>query len=494
MLDWLAARARISPESIAIYFSRQRMTYGFLDAQATQLAARLSSLGVKRGQHIAAYMSSSPDYVVLVFALMRLGAVLVPLNTRLTSDELRWQIPHADVDLIVYSSDLKEAAPALSSTGRDVLAFHSSGNLKAPNPERFDQAEIDLNDVHSIIFTSGTSGQPKAAVLTYGNHFYSAMASAYRIGLRPDDLWLSCLPLYHVGGMAVFLRSCLYGTSVDLHRSFEPLDINHSLDTLPVSIISVVPTMLYRMLSARLSWNLPHLRCVLLGGAAASEDLLRRAAERNVPVHTTYGLTEAASQVATALPREVQRKPGSVGKPLMFTSVHIANQHGRTLPTGEPGEVVVSGPTVMKAYHENPAATAAALKDGELYTGDIGYIDEDGDLFILQRRTDLIVSGGENVLPSEVEDVLLKHSAIGEVVVVGIPHPEWGQQVAAMVILNGAHSKDFSSESLQEHCREHLAGYKIPRIVKVVSEFPLTPSGKVRRKDVIQQLESYALS
>ncbi len=231
-----------------------------------------------------------------------------------------------------------------------------------------------INNFQSVVFTSGTSGQPKGVLLTFANHFWSATASAYRLGLDPNDLWLSVLPLYHVGGLAVLFRSCLYGTAVSLHQRFDLATINHDLDTNPITLISLVPTMLHRLLQSRTFWP-SHLRLILLGGAAAPPELVQQAnalprsvngepfTDYRLPitdypplVAPTYGLTEATSQVATQLPADAARKPGSVGRPLMFTSVKIVGEDGAERPSGEIGEIVVTGPTVMAGYFAEVAS------------------------------------------------------------------------------------------------------------------------------------------
>ncbi|RMF05138.1 MAG: o-succinylbenzoate--CoA ligase, partial [Chloroflexi bacterium] len=229
----------------------------------------------------------------------------------------------------------------------------------------------------------------------------------------------------------------------------------------------------------------PQLRVILVGGAEVSPQLADSCRELNLPVAATYGLTEAASQVATAAPGDTRRKPGSVGKPLLFSAVRVADPAGNSLPAGEIGEIVVSGPTVMAGYYRQPDATRQALRHGELFTGDLGYLDADGDLFVVQRRSDLIVSGGENVYPAEVERVLRSHPAVADACVVGLPDPEWGQRVAAMVVC----AKPVAKAALRDFCRQQLGGYKQPRLFKFVESLPLTASGKVHRDAVRRQLE-----
>ncbi len=334
---------------------------------------------------------------------------------------------------------------------------------------------IELDSVQSIVFTSGTTGKPKGAQITFGNLYHSALASAERLGASPDDRWLCPLPFYHVGGLSIIFRSAIYGSSIVLPESTSTEGIIKGLHDTQATIVSLVPTQLYRMLEA--GFEPPEsLRLILLGGAAASPELVARCLERNLPIALTYGLTECASQVATATPDQVRAKPGTVGKPLDGTTVRIVDEQGRDLPAGEYGEIVVSGATVMQGYLSQPPT------NGTFHTGDIGYLDADGDLWIVQRRSDLIVSGGENVYPSEVEAVLRQHPAVEDACVVGLPDAEWGQRVAAMVALR--QGELLSEADLIAFSRERLAGYKQPRWIVFVDELPQTASGKVQRGQV----------
>jgi O-succinylbenzoic acid--CoA ligase len=230
----------------------------------------------------------------------------------------------------------------------------------------------------------------------------------------------------------------------------------------------------------------PLLRLILLGGANAPRELLAEAATAGLPVAVTYGLTEAASQVATMPPSGSRLKPGSAGRPLLFTGLAIAGEDGGELPPGAPGEIVVSGPTIMAGYYADLEATAERIRNGRLYTGDVGYLDEDGDLWLLDRRDDLIVSGGENVYPAEVERVLRQHPAVAQACVVGLPHPDWGRQVAAVIVPHAAAS--VTADELRAFGRERLAGYKLPRIIVFADELPQTASGKIQRRVVAEQL------
>ncbi len=510
MQDWLAARAQTTPQALALIFRERALTYAELNQRVEGLCAGLLADGVEPGQAVAALLPNGVEYVCLVHALARLGATLVPLNTRLTASELAWQLAQTGAKRLLHDASLAGAAGRatdLAADSRplrvDALAVENAAAAPSqnhpPKSDRSPNQPFELNTPQAIVFTSGTTGQPKGALLTFANHFWSATASSYRLGLRPDDCWLSCLPLYHVGGLAVVFRSCLYGTAIALHERFEADAFNAALDEpaheRPVTLTSLVPTMLYRLLAARGEQSLPpSLRLVLLGGAAAPGELLAAALARGVPVAATYGLTEAASQVATAEPATVRRKPGSAGKPLMFTAVRIvdtkAGDNGASLPAGEIGEVVVSGPTVMRGYHGNADATARTLRRGELFTGDVGYLDDEGDLWLVQRRSDIIISGGENVYPAEVEGVLRQHPAVAEACVVGVADVEWGQRVVALVALVSGES--VSEAELLAFGRERLAGYKQPRRVRFTESLPQTASGKVARGEVARLMGDVA--
>jgi O-succinylbenzoic acid--CoA ligase len=462
--------------------------------------------------------------------------------------------------------------------------------------------------VAAILFTSGTSGRPKGVQLTFNNLYYAAMASTLRLGNAPDDRWLLTLPLYHVGGLSILVRAVLCRASVVLHDGFDVEAVQRALTHDRITLISLVPTMLYRLMryqsavqsaeykvqsansdqvsgiryqaevqsaeykvqsaetheprtqnselrteNYELRTKNASLRVVLLGGAAASPELLAEAAARGIPVAPTYGLTEAGSQVATLMPDEAARKPGSVGKALPFMRLRVVDADGNDLPPNVPGEIIVYGPNVMWGYlgetHDIPLTqwgTPARLpyQDG-FRTGDIGYLDEDGDLFVLQRRSDLIVTGGENVYPAEVERVLRAHPDVADVCVVGVADAEWGQRVAVMIVLgsgfdvqstendqvsgiryqsevqsaeykvhgakettasgdntqnpkpnthqseprtqNSEHrteNSELRTENLERFARERLAGYKVPRVWRIVHALPLTASGKVDRAAV----------
>ncbi|MCH8026034.1 MAG: o-succinylbenzoate--CoA ligase [Chloroflexi bacterium] len=484
MPEWLRQRARISPERLALVCDSDRWSYRELDDRVSSVASRLAAAGVKRGDIVALLAANGSGFVQIVHALPRLGATLLPLNVRLNPGELSWQLRDAGAALLVSdlenAGDLSPALPRLSLAELTEAGQDGGGRIVAGGDSNFMET-VELSAVHSVIYTSGTSGQPKGAMLTYGNHLWSSINSALNIGLRSDDRWLACMPLFHVGGLSILLRSVIYGTAAFVHQSFDAEEVNRAIDEERITILSAVSTMVRRMLEARGERPYPNtLRCLLLGGGPAPDALLAESERRGLPVLQTYGLTEAASQVTTMPPGD--SRPGSAGRPLFTTEVRIESADGEAVAAGEPGEIVVRGPTVTPGYLNNPDATAQALRDGWLHTGDIGHIDTDGYLYVLDRRDDLIISGGENVYPAEVEEVLRSHAAVEDAAVIGLPDEEWGGRVMAAVVLGEDATAD--ENELTAFCRTRLAAYKTPREIRFVDELPRNAAGKLLRRTV----------
>jgi O-succinylbenzoic acid--CoA ligase len=337
------------------------------------------------------------------------------------------------------------------------------------------------------MYTSGTSGRPKGAMLTYGNFFWSAFGSMTQLGIHEDDRWLACLPLFHVGGMSILFRSVLNGTTCVIHNGFDAARANEAIDKDGVTIASLVSTMLIRMLAERGGRAFPpSLRCVLLGGGPVPRELVDKGLKLGTPIAQTYGLTETASQATTLRLSEASARPGSAGKPLLPVALRILREDGSECVPLEAGEIVVQGPNISPGYWRQPQATAQAMRGGWLRTGDAGYFDSQGYLYVLDRRDDLIVTGGENVYPAEVESVLSTHPAVREAGVFAMSDAAWGQTVAAAVIPEpGA---EVSAEALQAYCRERLAGYKVPSRVLFTEDLPRTASGKLLRRELRRSL------
>jgi O-succinylbenzoic acid--CoA ligase len=477
MRDWLSHRAVASPDATALVAPDSGLTdtYADLDETVEGIAARLVTLGVERGSHVGLLVSNSPAAVRLIHATMRVGAVVVPLSPQQTESELAPRIARADLDLLICEHEMETLTSDIDVPS---LTIHA---LADKAPTTFDSPEWKPTDPLAMLYTSGTTGQPKLVVLTVMNVLASAAASAARLGVLPNDRWCSPLALYHMGGLAPIYRSVLYGTCLIP----APTDTDSLLAALfdhEATGVSLVPVMLDRLLSAG---TLPDsLRFVLLGGAPASDALIERC-EGRVPVCPTYGMTETASQITTARPPEAMANVGTVGRPLFSTTVTILDEDDRPLPTGERGKIVVSGPTVSPGYYDDADSTAAFCSHG-FRTGDVGYLDEDGRLWVKGRASDRIVTGGETVDPSEVRGVLREHPAIADAAVVGLPDDEWGERVS--VLIEPENSDIDSIETVESHCRAHLAAYKIPRVV-AHGTIPRTESGTVDRESVQACLE-----
>ncbi|MCU4924752.1 acyl--CoA ligase [Halobacteria archaeon AArc-dxtr1] len=505
--DLLRHRREATPERTAVVDVETGREWSYWEFDR-YVDGMVRNLGVFRGDRIATVVGTRPAFAGLVFAAMRTGAVLAPCSTRETGSELSAVGERIDPDLIVCESATTSAAAAIADVPvreiDDLVPDGEAGDeLTADEPMTDEPPAIEpvpreRDETFLLSFTSGTSGRPKGVRLTVGNLVASATASAFRLGVCPADRWLCALPMYHMGGLAPLIRTTLYGTTLVIQRSFEPRATADILAEHEITGVSLVPTMCKRLLDA--GWTpSKSLRFVLLGGAPASEALIERCLDAGVPVYPTYGMTETASQVATATPDEVRDHPETVGQPLLGTEVTIVDATGEPLGSGETGEIVVSGPTVSPGYLD-AETTATAFCENGLRTGDLGSRDVDGRLRITGRRSDRIVTGGENVDPEEVTAALESHPEIRTAAVVGLPDPEWGERVAALVVpasgtkmRNADGAEDAtpcpSLESVFDHCEDRLAGFKRPKTVGYTEELPRTPSGTVDREAVRKRLE-----
>jgi o-succinylbenzoate---CoA ligase len=434
--DWLAQRSQSCPERTALVADGAEVTYAELEAEATWVARRLAAQGVRRGSTVALTMHPRREQVVLIHALMKIGAVMLPLGPRLSAAE-------------------REAALAAEEPAVDL---DDAGELTQTEADLPLLGEHDMDEIACKVMTSGSTGAPVPVGLTYGNFLWSSVASAFNIGVEPDDRWLCCLPLSHISGLGIVIRSVIYGTAAVVHDGFEVDRVAASLEGDEISVVSLVTTMLTRLLEAGADLSGP--RAILVGGGPVPEAALEEALGRGATVVQTYGLTEACSQVTTLAPADARRKLGSAGRPLLTTHLRIQD-----------GEILVQGPTV---------APGRADADGWLHTGDLGRIDEEGFLYVEDRIDDMIVSGGENVVPAEVENVLMRHPEVADAAVVGREDPEWQQAVTAIVVLH--EDSRATPDDLRRHCAESLADFKVPKRVELAAALPRTPSGKLMRR------------
>ncbi len=482
---WLERAAASAPSAIAVQTPHEICSYGQLLGRAQAGAGELAARGASRGDRVAIALPAGLDFVCALHACLLLGAVAVPVDLRLGERE---RAAIVDGAAVVVDEPLRAAgvrSSAAGTGGTDAVGVGRGGPAGATH---------DLDAVAAVIHTSGTTSAPKPVELTYGNFLWSALGSAVALGLDPRERWLCNLPLSHVGGLSILLRSAIYGTTAVVHERFdteltlravmgEPgggvhlfesptngVPAAESLPDAPVTLVSLVATTLTRLLDAGLE-HPPALRCALTGGGPVSAALLERARAAGVPVSLTYGMTEACSQVTT-LPLAAIETPSAqtpaasatAGPPLFCTRVRTAAD----------GEIEVAGPTL---------ARGVAGADGWLRTGDVGRLNGEGNLLVTGRKADTIVSGGENVAPTEVEAVLEQHPGVLEAAAVGRADERWGEAVTALVVVRGG--AKLHGEELRAHCAARLASYKVPKEVALVEgPLPRTRSGKLLRREL----------
>ena len=482
MRDWLSHRAAATPDDLAVIDADTdtRWSYSGLDAAVDETAGRLANLGVDAGDQVGTLLPRTFLGVCLLHAAQRLGLTLVPLNHRLTAEELGAQIDQLDLTLVVCDIDTEpaavEAVEEVPIASVDEPQWTAVRSFKDVEPAAIEPVKWEREEPQLIVFTSGSTGRPKPVVVTMGNLLSSAIASAFRLGVDPADRWLLTLSLYHVGGIAPIFRSTLYGTAVVLRAGFDPGQAADDLDRYDVTVVSLVPTMLKGMLDRRGTLS-DSLRVVLLGGAPADDALIQRCENYSVPVHPTYGMTETASQVATARPADAFDRPGTVGRPLLWTEVTVLGDDGEPVAAGETGELVVSGPTVTPGYYGD---NEDAFCPYGLRTGDVGYQTEDGSLFVVNRIDDRITTGGETIDPGAVVAVLKAHEAVEAAAVVGVPDAQWGERVTALVVGDDG----LTAAAVDSHCRDQLADFKCPKTIVFADEIPRTASGSIDRPAV----------
>lgn len=485
--DFVAHAAEATPDAPAVVAADGRTwTYRAFDALVGHLAAQLEDGLAADDRRVGTVLPTRAGTAAILHAILRLGRTAVPLVPSVTDETATRRFERAEVGMVVCESTTEATARAAVDGPVRSLDRPAAGDvvaLTSDAPSRtVTSAALDRDDEAIVAFTSGTTGTPAGVTLTLGNLVASATASAFRLGLRPDERWLCCLPMAHLGGLSPVVRSACYGTTLVVQRDFDAARTADRLASEDITGVSLVPTQLRRLLD-RGDSPLPALRCVLLGGAPATEDLLSDALAADIPIHPTYGTTETASQIATARPPTVRERPGTVGQPLPFTTVTVVNEEGAIVDRGDPGELVVDGPTVSPGYLD-AARTDAAFGPHGLHTGDFGYRDADGYLFVLGRLDDAILTGGATVQPARVAATLREHPAVRDAAVVGLPDDEWGERVAALVVV------DEPVEDLRSFCRDRLGAPAVPKTIERVAALPRTPSGTVDREAVRDRLQS----
>ncbi|HEX2205801.1 MAG TPA: AMP-binding protein [Longimicrobium sp.] len=511
--DALALRAKEDPRRPLVVFGDRRLTYGQVDAQSSALAAALHELGIEAGDRMALTLPNWPEFLVAAFAAAKLGAVIVPLNPRFTTPELQYMLRHSETAVVVTAENWERvdylaryegflaSLPDLQyvlSVGEEDLWYddriHQFEDLVSSGEGRpFPRAAGGADGLFAILYTSGTMGKPKGVALSHANLLGTAAGTAEALGLTPDDVVFGLNSLFNVFALSAVLGTVAAGASLVLHDRDDAAEALEIVERERVSVYHGVPTNFVMALGepSRSGRNLSRLRTGVVAGAPASEELVRRIQAELVPgIRIGYGMTETSETVSVTREGDPPGKARStVGRPLPGVDIRILDVDGTPLPEESVGEIAVKGPGVMQGYYRQPGETSLAFNgDGYFLTGDLGMVDEEGYLHILGRRKEMIIRGGFNVYPREVEDRLHAHPAVLDVAVVGLPDEVLGEVACACIVpVEGA---IVTGEEIKDFCREVLADYKVPDLVRFLDSFPLTGSGKVRRVELARMISA----
>ena len=478
MPNWLLQRAYLTPQRTALVFEGQAWSFGEMAQIVNEVAAKLSTNSLVEGDRAAVLMKNRPETVWVIHALQQIGVEAVLLNHRLTQKELTFQLEDSEVGTLIYDTNFHSVAKGMTCSSTNLKAFSIVEIMDSDKNQVEGKSEFTLHDVCSIMYTSGTTGNPKGVIQTYGNHWWSAIGSSLNLGLDTNDAWLCVVPVFHISGFSILMRSVIYGMPVYLMEHFDEKAANQLLTSGKITIMSAVAAMLNRMLAALGDKKYhPNFRCLLLGGGPAPRPLLEHCEGKCIPVFQTYGMTETASQIVTLSPEDSLNKIGSAGKPLFPAQLKIMIGN-REAKAREQGEITVKGPNVTKGYLNRKSANMESFNDGWFSTGDLGYLDESGYLYVLDRRSDLIISGGENIYPAEIEEVLMAYDAVLEAGVTGIADPTWGQIPYGFVVVKDA----VTEEELLRFCKDKLASYKIPKRIFQIESLPRNGANKLMRR------------
>ncbi|RFU62132.1 fatty acid--CoA ligase family protein [Peribacillus glennii] len=495
----------------AYYFMDQETTYGELDGAVTKFADGLHKLGISKGDNVALLLGNSPHFIIGMYGALRAGATVIPVNPIYTPDEIGFILNNGDVKAVVALDLLvpllEKMNPALPNVEHLIICetqedhggidisklsifpkMKSFTDLVATGDLSFAGPIVDDEDTAVILYTSGTTGKPKGAMLTHKNLYSNAKDVSDYLKITGDDRVITALPMFHVFCLTVVLNAPLMnGGTLLIVPKFSPKEVFRLVEKYEATVFAGVPTM-YNFLYQYPDGNpedLKSLRLSISGGAALPVALLKDFEKKfNVRVSEGYGLSEA-SPVTCFNPLDRPRKPGSIGTSIQNVENKVVNEIGEEVPAGEVGELIVRGPNVMKGYYKLPEETAAVLKDGWLYTGDLARMDDEGYFYIVDRKKEMIIVGGYNVYPREVEEVLFAHPDVVEAAVIGVPDPNQGEVVQCFVVKK---NDELTEKALLTYCAEHLAKYKVPKSVEFLEELPKNTTGKILRRSLKTQV------
>jgi long-chain acyl-CoA synthetase len=489
LADTVTNSAERHPENVALRLGDAAMTYAELDEASARLATLLRERGVEQGDRVAIMLPNVPEFPIAYYGILRAGGLVVPMNVLLKEREIRFFLEDSGARLILaWHEFLDEARAGAEIASSDLLEVEPAafGEAIAAHEPAAGLADTDESDTAVILYTSGTTGTPKGAELTHLNlSLNAALVAETLTEVGPDDVVLGALPQFHSFGQTATLNASLRaGACVVMLPRFDAGEALEAMQRERVTVFQGVPTMYGAMLNhpGRDGFDTSSLAKCMSGGASMPVEVMRAFEDAiGCVILEGYGLSET-SPVACSNHPDRERKPGSIGQPVRGVEMAIVDEDDNELPAGEPGEVVIRGHNIMKGYWKRPDATEEAIRNGWFHSGDIGRTDEDGYFYIVDRKKDLIIRGGYNVFPREVEEVLYEHPAVLEAAVVGAPDEEMGEEVCAAVVLRPG--VEASADDLQQHVKSQLAAYKYPRRIWFLDELPKGPTGKILKREI----------
>ncbi|WP_053362598.1 o-succinylbenzoate--CoA ligase [Bacillus sp. FJAT-27251] len=486
---WIEKWAYTNPDRIAVITETEKISYRMLNQMIHSVALKMrEDLHVEKGDRIAILSHNRMEYIVLLFAIAKLECIAVPLNIRLTAKELIFQLNDSGSKVIFAEKENKEFAGSLikESSLEHLRFLKGLGREEEFSNRSSYYDEIDEHAPFIICYTSGTTGKPKGAVLTQKNMFWNAVNNKLAIDLTSEDRCIVLLPLFHIGGIGLFAFPSLFaGGTIVIPGKFEPGKAIHMMEQHKVTIVMGVPA-IHQALLRSPSFQHADLRSVRWfynGGAPCPRELIEAFYDKGFLFGQGFGMTETSPTLFMLTREDAPRKRGSIGKPVLYSEYNLVDSEGRKVDQGEVGELIVKGPNIMKEYWKRPDATREALKDGWLITGDLAKEDEEGFLYIVGRKKEMIISGGENIYPLEVEQVISQLEDVLEVAVVGTADPLWGEVPEAFVVKKSESA--LSEGEVLQYCQGYLAKYKIPKKVTFMEELPKNATGKIQKNQLI---------
>jgi fatty-acyl-CoA synthase len=489
---WLTKRELLTPAKVAIVDGERRLNYQQLNRRVNRLAGALQGLGLQPGDRISILSYNRLEFVEVIMAGAKLGLILVPLNWRLTPPELSFNLNDSGAETLLFDAGLSELAKGVMGTAplkqcivfgeKPILNAHAYESLLAGHSEYEPQPDPipNLDSPHIIMYTAGTTGKPKGAVLSQGASFWNALNLNLALDFTSADRNLAVLPMFHIGGIGLFTLPMLYdGGTVVIQRTFDPAATLALLEEERITLFFGVPAIFLALIQhpAFHAAAFRNVRLVMSGGAPLPVSLVQHYHEAGIILQQGFGMSEAAPSIATLNKELALKKAGSIGRSLMHLEARVVDDALRVVPSGEVGELVIRGPNLLQGYWNRPDATAEAFSGGWFHTGDLACMDADGDLYIVERKKDMFISGGENVYPAEVENAIYELPQVAEAAVIGVQHEKWGEVGRAVMVLK--ENQQLTAEAVIAHLKGRLAKYKIPQSVVFATQLPRNAAGKV---------------